>query len=376
MKCEKCGAEIPAGYVYCAACGSEARLVPDYNLLDDDILGNMVRHEAGGIYDGNETVTRRRARGRRKARWNHAAIWKIICIVIAVAILTFVFMCQSIQKKQQNSYAYQYRKAEECFAEKKWEEAAGYYRRSLELKPGDKKAKERLSDTCLELNDDDGAIEILEKLFSEDKKNMACMKKLVGLYDKNGEYDKILALAKEAEGSGADRIFADYLVEPPEFSKRPGTYSEALEIAIASGHACDIFYTMDGSDPGKRGEPYEGIISLKKEGSTTLMAVARNEKGIYSEVTEATYTIQYLPPEMPKVEPAGGVYEEARAITVQVPENCTAYYTWDGSDPAEGSPVYAGPLEMQPGNRVLSVMLVNAHGLKSGIYRVNYIYMP
>ena len=34
MKCKKCGAEIPQGYVYCNICGTEVQLVPDYNLLD------------------------------------------------------------------------------------------------------------------------------------------------------------------------------------------------------------------------------------------------------------------------------------------------------------------------------------------------------
>lgn len=374
MKCKKCGAGIPAGYVYCAACGSEVQLVPDYNLLDDEMLSDIVQLESGEADDGAKAETRG---GKKKgAHSKSAAVWKIICVVIAAAIVTFFFMCGSIQKKQKNSYAYQYQKAEECFAAKKWDEATGYYKRSLELKPHDRKAKERLCDTRLALHDDKGAIEILEKLFSEDKKNLACIEKLVELYDRNGEYDKILALSKEAGGSGADLLFADYLVAPPEFDRVSGTYSEELRVEIVTDGRQEVFYTTDGSDPVQNGVPYEGEISLSEGGTTVILAVARNERGFYSEVAKASYTIQYQPPDMPKVTPAGGTYADSQMITVQAPDNCKVYYTWDGSDPTEGSPVYTGPLEMPQGNQVLSVMAVSASGLKSGIYRVNYIYMP
>ena len=79
---------------------------------------------------------------------------------------------------------------------------------------------------------------------------------------------------------------------------------------------------------------------------------------------------------MPNVMPSGGTYTEPQMITIQMPFDCTAYYTWDGSDPTEASMKYTGPLEMPQGNQVLSVILVNSVGLKSSVYRVNYVYMP
>ena len=107
-----------------------------------------------------------------------------------------------------------------------------------------------------------------------------------------------------------------------------------------------------------------------------ITAVARNEKGIYSEPVTAEYTIRYEPPDMPSVIPAGGTYSEPQTITIQVPSDCTAYYTWDGSDPSKESFRYTGPIEMPMGNQVLSVILINSVGLESRIYRVNYVYMP
>lgn len=385
MKCRKCGAEIPAGCLYCSVCGSEVQLVPDYNLLDDDILSGIIQREAGSGGSGGKQAAKgtafRKKEGKAVKRektfhGKKARLSGIICAVLLVLILMSVLAYRNVQKRHWNSYGYQYQKAEECFGSKEWKDAVRHYERSLALKPGDPKAGMRLCDVYLALDEEDAAVAVLEELVPVNPQNESLLEKLVGLYEKNGQYDEILALSREAEGSGAERIFADFKTEPPAFGKRPGIYSEAIRVEITSDRSYDIFYTEDGSDPVQNGAPYAGAVPLKNEGTTVISAVSRNKKGIYSEVARASYTIRYLPPEMPKVMPEGGTYEEARMITVEVPENCAAYYTWDGSDPTEESPVYAGPLEMMPGNRVLSVMLVNASGLKSGIYRVNYVYMP
>ena len=39
MKCQKCGAEIPEGKIYCEKCGQAIQMVPDYNPVDDISIG-------------------------------------------------------------------------------------------------------------------------------------------------------------------------------------------------------------------------------------------------------------------------------------------------------------------------------------------------
>ena len=52
-------------------------------------------------------------------------------------------------------------------------------------------------------------------------------------------------------------------------------------------------------------------------------------------------------------------------------------YTWDGSNPTEASEKYQTPLVIPEGNTVLSVLVVDdTYGLKSNIYRTNFIYFP
>ena len=45
MKCINCGAELRDGCIYCVACGHEARIVPDYNFLDDELAANLSDEE-------------------------------------------------------------------------------------------------------------------------------------------------------------------------------------------------------------------------------------------------------------------------------------------------------------------------------------------
>lgn len=373
MECKKCGAKIPQGNVYCSVCGNEVQLVPDYNFLDEDVLGNLAQGKA----QTEETLPaeqpiKQKTAGKRKK----ITVLGVIFVVILAASLTLLLVYQDIKKKNENSYTFQYQKAEECMEAEEWEDAVSYLKRALEIKKNDRRARERLLEIYLEREDMASALPILEGFAREGKIDRADVKILIGIYSDKEEYDKILDLYEEAGYGEWSDLFEDYLVERPRFSSISGTYGHSLDIEISTKNGYEIFYTTDGRDPVSHGRPYHTSIVLKKEGTTALSAVSRNEKGIYSEIVKAEYTIKYEPLPMPKVEPAGGTYTEPQRITVQVPPDCVAYYTWDGSDPVKGSAKYTGPLEMPPGNQVLSVILINSVGLRSCVYRVNYIYMP
>ena len=45
MKCANCGAELKVGCVYCSVCGTEAQIVSDYNLLEDDFLRGLLKEK-------------------------------------------------------------------------------------------------------------------------------------------------------------------------------------------------------------------------------------------------------------------------------------------------------------------------------------------
>ena len=112
------------------------------------------------------------------------------------------------------------------------------------------------------------------------------------------------------------------------------------------------------------------------EGSTTVKAVARNADGNYSLVTENTYEIAYEKPDYPEVSPSEGSVTAPTFVQVTIPEGCTVYYTWDGSRPTESSAVCTEPLAIPEGNNILSLLLVDEHGMQSDVLQCNYRYLP
>ena len=42
MKCKSCGKEIESGLIYCPACGKAIELVPEYNVLEEELLSKIV----------------------------------------------------------------------------------------------------------------------------------------------------------------------------------------------------------------------------------------------------------------------------------------------------------------------------------------------
>lgn len=82
MKCENCGAELKPGNVYCSVCGTAVQLVPDYNLLDEDLLGDIIQEEARGSSTGAAPEVDYKKRVRRK---------KGLAVGITAAVLITVF---------------------------------------------------------------------------------------------------------------------------------------------------------------------------------------------------------------------------------------------------------------------------------------------
>lgn len=379
MKCEKCGAEIGKDKVFCSLCGKEVQLVPDYNFLDEDFLSGMVQNGGKTVLESKSCNNRKISESQVKAEKKSSRILVVAVgtilglLIICIAIF---FMKQNIETTHYNSYDYQIQQGKKFLSEGEDTNAIAAYQRALELHPKDMTARKALLDIYISQKDDTSAILILEELIAENPSDAESYQQLIAIYDKHKQYEEIQKLCDDLQDSDLLDLFADYLVERPKFSNISGTYAKPLDIQLTSAHGYDIYYTTDGKDPISQGQLYEKPIPLKEETTTSILAVTKNQKGIYSEIVENIYTIQYEPPDSPKVTPIGGNYVEPQSIVIEVPAHCTLYYTWDGTEPTTASAIYSSPLEMPQGNHVLSVIAVDAAGRKSDVYRVNYIYMP
>ena len=97
---------------------------------------------------------------------------------------------------------------------------------------------------------------------------------------------------------------------------------------------------------------------------------------MYSDTAEYEYVVEYEALDMPTVSPDGGTFTSQSYVTITVPAGCTAYYNCSNTTPTTSSNVYSSPIAIPEGNNVLSVVLVDSHGLYSAIYRGNFVYYP
>lgn len=370
MKCAKCGAELKVGCIYCSVCGQEAQIVPDYNLLEDDFLKELLKEEKKTERKASKKNTEEKKPKNSKKKKKKIIISTAIATVI-LAIILIVFL---INHRHNNSYDYQMEKAGACVQDKEYIKAQKYLKRAIELKKDSTDARLMLAEVYIAREEKDDAIEALKKVLELDDANEEAYRELIAVYESTKDYEAITELAATVEDSKCMDLFADYIVTAPVPNIEPGKYGELLTIELSAQTGTTVYYTLDGSDP-KQGEKYTEPIALI-EGTTTLKMISVNELGIYSEETKAVYTIEFQAPDAPEVTPDGGSFNLPQQITIKVPEGCRAYYTWDGSDPTAASAEYTGPLETPEGNNILSVILMNEHELCSDVTKCNFIYIP
>lgn len=378
MKCANCGAELKLGCVYCSVCGHEAQIVPDYNILEDDYLNHLMNAEEKEAHQKEEQrrqmeQKRRQREKKEAARKKKRILISCLCAALAVAIIVTVVLV--INHNHRNSFDYQYEKGLSYTAQKNYSKALDYFSEAARLDPDHTGVLLEMA-KIYEIREDASSLEAtLLQIIALDDTEPEAYRMLVALYDKQQKYDDIMELYGQLKSDSLREIFADYMVAPPEFSVEGGDYNDDVTVELSAPEGCTIYYTLDGTSPVERGKHYKEPIELDNARDYTVSAVCRDERGIFGQIASEEYKITYEAPDSAAVTPAAGTYAEAIPITIQVPEGCRVYYTWDGSVPTQNSDVYSAPLEMPEGNHVLSILVVDSHGLASPVVRYNYIYL-
>ena len=401
MKCVKCGAELKEGRVYCSVCGNESKIGPDYSVLEDDYLRALLReeelprenvrssvHKAAdsqktGKAPRSEASAQVTGNGKKPASKKKNSRVPMLAAggLLVLAILLGVVLKLWVDHRNANSYDYQVRAAKQEMIDRDYENALHYYKTALSLRPDDVQVRLAMAEIYTEQEEYDAAAVLLMEVIDLDAQNKTAYEELIAIYEEKEDYESIAALADGVDDIEILGLFTDYLVAAPVFSPVSGEYDEYLTVELTSLEDFDIYYTLNGKDPDtKNGTRYDekkdGIV-LDEAGSYTIRAVCVNDKGILSEIAEAEYEISVSPPAFATVSPDGGQIDSATTVTMEAEENCSIYYTWDGTDPTEASLKYEGPVEIPTGNTVLSVLVVNDQtGLNSGVYRTNFIYYP
>lgn len=374
MKCKYCGAELKNGSIYCPKCGKDIQLVSDI-ALEDEYLSDFLERKSKKSSRSTTRNTDLQKNSNIDQKQNKKLAIVSVLVVLFVLIIMVSIIVFVIQYKKANSFDYQYEQAKAAQASGKTEKAISFYERSLKLQPKNVDVRVALGSIYLEQKDYDSALLNFEEAVNLDDTNIDAYIGLIQVYKQKKEYDKISALADSIDDVNVTEALEGYLVSPPKFSVEGGEYEEVIELELTAEDDCKILYTTDGKDPIQYGEQYHDAFTFDKEGEYEVKAVCVNEEGIYSGVASHKYNITILAPEAPVVTPEGGNYTIPTLISISVPAHCTAYYTWDGSDPNVTSNVYREPIEVPEGSNIFSVVIVNnLTDRMSPIYRSNYTY--
>ena len=385
MKCTKCGADLKEGCLFCSVCGHEVQMVSGYSDLEDEYLRSILTEtnsaQASGHINEKGSVTSKVEKKEKetlpKKKLNNKTPIIIVLCILLLLLIAGISVKVYINYKNSNSYEYQMEMAAQELADLNLESAITYYENALVIRPQDLTARLAMADIFMQEKDYDSAMVLLIEVINLDSFNKEAYARLVNIYAVREEYEKLKEIADGITDAEILLLFDDYLLATPVVYPDAGDYDSYITVTLLSIDDADIYYTMDGTDPSaENGKLYsEKGIELDSSGTYQIKAVCCNEKGIISDIVEREYKITAKPPAYPEVFPVGGTFTELSYVTIEAQEDCTVYYTWDGTDPTVTSPVYVEPIEIPEGNNVLSIVVVdNRSGLQSEIYRANFIY--
>jgi hypothetical protein len=247
----------------------------------------------------------------------------------------------------------------------------------LQLSPNDIKVRLKLADVYIAQEKKKEAIYILNEVLSLDtSENYDAYKKLLSIYKSEEDTNSILRLKVGVTSDKVLKLFEDYIVQSPKINLPSGTYSEKIKLSMNADKEVQIYYTIDGANPIANGILYTDTIELSSSGMHTVKVVGMNSIGVYSDILTQTYVIKYNAPADPEVTPNGGTFTTPTYVYINIPEDCSAYYTWDRTEPNAQSEKYVSPLLVPEGYNILSVIIINdTTGLSSGIYRDVFEYV-
>lgn len=364
MKCPKCGAELEEGHLYCEKCGEEIHIVPDF---EPEIEYSMNETLSGIVEDvlaeipGESEPKKEKRTGKRKGVLLAAVA--VVCILLIGGIVGIV---NAVFRYRYNSPGYQISKAEACIASGDIEKAVQYYERAVELEPDKVSLRFSLAELYNTLGQEQAYTDCLTTVIisgyaTEDEMENA-YKKMISFYRSKEDYASINTLLINTKSEEIRTAFQEYMAVPPEFSYQEGTYTTVVPLKLTSSIQGTIYYTLDGTIPDESSDIYTMPIFLET-GRYEVSAMFVNAYGIKSEVVAKTYVIDVIKPSPPEVDNYSGDYTTPTMITVQVPMDCTVYYTTDGTIPTEQSALYTGPIPMPLGRSTFKFVCYNEEGV-------------
>lgn len=380
MKCSNCGQEIRSGQLYCEKCGTEIRIVPDFEPeiensinetlstvaeeIDNKKSGSGGEAENKEEWEETDKILTEEA-GRNWLAFKVASL--IAVIVIAVTATLFMYFNYSV--------SFQIDKAEKNARQGKYEEALRLLEKAASNDEGNVQIALLRSEYYHEIGEPESAVMVLRELLDRGEPDPDDMEKvyetMISIYHEQGEYDKINELLLSCNEESIITMFQQYMALEPEYNYDSGAYDEIIYLRLNANTAGTIYYTLDGSTPTAASIKYTAPILLES-GRYQVNAVFINDYGIESNVVRNWFEINLAVPDAPVVIPESGSYEVPTMVEVEIPENGTVYYTTDRSDPNMDSLKYTEPISIPLGRSNYKFIVISDDGVQSEIVSRSY----
>ncbi len=364
MKCDKCGATLRDDQVFCPECGCEMQLVANYNPTEDEIMGfdSNIFAPADTDIQGADGV------GADKAGLSPKIKRIIICVIIALVLIAGG---TSIYFYLENDYGHQFNKAKEAMDRADYTTAIKHGLSASNLDARSLDAKWLLVNAYTGSKEYGNALDMVKDILSMTSNDAEVYDRAMSIFIDVEDYKDAAALLETTTDMNIREKYNMYIASPPEVSAAGGELHTEPLIELKAAGKGSIYYSIDKEDPYS-GTKYTEPFKITA-GSHVLRAVSVNQYGVVSAETKVIYDVTPGIPDMPEILPSGVNILTDTDITINAPEDCKIYYTWDGSEPTVYSIEYTGPMKAPEGNNILSVIVVDKYGQTSNIAKKNYI---
>lgn len=357
MVCPNCGTELEDGKVYCAVCGTEVFVVPDFEPEIEHEVNHVLDKISKEIhFDTLADLIPEVEIGKKRIPKRVIAAIAVIFIILLV-LLGILIYCDK-------SPDFLARKGDKELANGSLKTAIEYYVKALDREPTSLDNRIKLADCYLQMEDVEAAVDVYKNHIAFVPEDKFAYSQIIAIYEERGSYDRIAEFLQYYSNDDIREDFKNYCASDVEFSVEEGAYDESIYLQLLAFGDGTIYYTQDGTLPGEDSNVYNAPIILKK-GDFTVSAIYENEFGVFSSIVVKKYQVRANLPDAPAVVPDSGFFTLPDSIIAYASNGESIYYTMDGTEPDATKSIYGNPIPIPVGETVFKFAAINEKGESS-----------